>query len=113
VADTPDDEVEKISTPRGNGARSMTSLTPGAPMGYDLTINGTRAVPPGINFSYTGADWMGPLPPMQPIAPPDVAGRTWDFIPGYNLGTNPRPRPDHLPDAAGIGGDLRSGTAHH
>jgi hypothetical protein len=63
----------------------------GAPFGYDMTINGARPVPPGVNFSYTGPDWFGPLPPMQSIAPPEVAGRVWDFVPGYNLNTTPRP----------------------
>jgi hypothetical protein len=38
----------------------------------------------------TGADWFGPLDPLKPIAPPDVAGRRFDFPPGYNLVTQPR-----------------------
>jgi hypothetical protein len=38
----------------------------------------------------SGADWFGPLDPMRPIAPPDVAGRLFDFPPGYNLVTRPR-----------------------
>src|SRR5580692_4608126 len=38
----------------------------------------------------SGADWFGPLDPMRPIAPPDVAGRRFDFPPGYNLVTRPR-----------------------
>src|SRR5580658_2762041 len=38
----------------------------------------------------TGADWFGPLNPLSPIAPPDVAGRRFDFPPGYNLVTRPR-----------------------
>jgi len=37
-----------------------------------------------------GADWFGPLDPLKPIAPPDVAGRRFDFPPGYNLVTRPR-----------------------
>lgn len=36
------------------------------------------------------ADWFGPLDPLKPIAPPDVAGRRFDFPPGYNLVTRPR-----------------------
>lgn len=63
----------------------MTSLAPG----YDLRINGARPQQWG-NFTGGGPDWFGPLSPIQPIAPPEVAGRTWDFIPGYNLGTQPR-----------------------
>jgi hypothetical protein len=38
----------------------------------------------------TGADWFGPLNPLSPIAPPDVAGRRFDFPAGYNLITRPR-----------------------
>jgi hypothetical protein len=38
----------------------------------------------------TGADWFGPLNPLAPTAPPEVAGRRFDFIPGYNLVTTPR-----------------------
>ncbi len=38
----------------------------------------------------TGADWFGPLDPLTPIAPPDIAGRRFDFPAGYNLNTRPR-----------------------
>lgn len=38
----------------------------------------------------TGADWFSPLNPISPIAPPEVAGRQWDFTAGYNLYTTPR-----------------------
>ncbi len=38
----------------------------------------------------TGADWFGPLNPLTPIAPPDVAGRRFDYPPGYNLVSRPR-----------------------
>ncbi len=34
--------------------------------------------------------WFGPLEPMTPLAPPDVAGRQWDYPSGYNLATNVR-----------------------
>jgi hypothetical protein len=50
-----------------------------------------------VNVSYgkpaaagQGADWFGPLAPITPLAPPDVAGRQWDFPSGYNLSTLPR-----------------------
>lgn len=70
--------MKKLDTPRGDGARSMTALSPN-----------------NVSVSYTGnqgsgADWFGPLAPMQPIAPPEVAGRSWDFLPGFNLSTQPR-----------------------
>jgi hypothetical protein len=38
----------------------------------------------------TGADWFGPLNPLSPIAPPDIAGRRFDFPAGDNLNTRPR-----------------------
>src|ERR1700730_11800740 len=38
----------------------------------------------------TGADWFAPLNPLSPIAPPDIAGRRFDFPSGYNLATRPR-----------------------
>jgi hypothetical protein len=38
----------------------------------------------------SGADWFGPLDPLRPIAPPDVAGRRFDFPVGYNLTIRPR-----------------------
>ncbi len=34
--------------------------------------------------------WFGPLAPLSPIAPPDVAGRQFDFPSGYNIATTPR-----------------------
>lgn len=100
-----------VSTPRGLGA-SMTPVSPGATSfatqssvsitngvpalstgtsPYDVRYGyGGQPNPPGQNFSYTGQSWFGPLPPLRPIAPPEVAGREWDFIPGYNLTTQPR-----------------------
>jgi hypothetical protein len=38
-----------------------------------------------------GADWFGPLAPMAPAAPPEVAGRQWDYPSGFNLALQPRP----------------------
>ena len=38
----------------------------------------------------TPADWFGPLDPIRPIAPPEIASRQWDFPAGYNLQTKPR-----------------------
>src|ERR1700689_3013519 len=37
-----------------------------------------------------GDGWFGPQNPLAPIAPPDVAGRQFDYPPGYNLITRPR-----------------------
>jgi len=73
--------IKKIMTLRGE-ARSITSLPPS----YDVRVNGARQQ----NQTSVGADWFGPLSPMRPIAPPEVAGRALDYVPGYNLATQPR-----------------------
>ena len=52
-------------------------------------VNVTYSASQGISRG-TGADWFGPLNPLSPIAPPDVAGRRFDYPPGYNLVTRPR-----------------------
>ena len=44
------------------------------------------SAPPG-----GAANWFGPLDPITPLAPPEVAGRQWDYPAGYNLSTLPRP----------------------
>src|SRR5665213_374972 len=67
--------MKKISTPRGPG-RSMTSLSPTSV---------------AVNYSEQGADWFSPLQPMPGIAPPETAGRVWDFPTGFNLNTTTRP----------------------
>ncbi|MCX8254023.1 hypothetical protein RHAL1_01030 [Beijerinckiaceae bacterium RH AL1] len=38
-----------------------------------------------------GEDWFGPLSPIAPTAPANVAGRQWDYPAGYNLALEPRP----------------------
>src|SRR5258708_6048272 len=79
--ETMSDSISKLDTPRGSGARNMTALTPSS---VAVSYNGSG------NFNGSGADWMGPLTPNLPIAPPEVAGRGWDFMPGFNLATAPR-----------------------
>ena len=42
-------------------------------------------------FVSTGkTDWFGPREPMDPVAPPDVAGRALDYPVGYNQNLAPR-----------------------
>jgi len=43
------------------------------------------------NKSNEAENWFGPLEPVTPLAPPEVAGRQWDFPAGYNLSTLSRP----------------------
>lgn len=49
------------------------------------------------------ANWFGPLTPITPLAPPEVAGRQWDFSAGYNLSTISRPyEPITFPTLRGL-----------
>lgn len=52
---------------------------------YDLNVTYGKPGAAGL-----GSDWFGPLAPITPLAPPEVAGRQWDYLSGYNLSTNPR-----------------------
>lgn len=76
--------VEKvIDTPRGP-ANAVIPLTTQA---YSINVRYEQSQ--GI-VRGNGADWMGPLNPMAPIAPSEVAGRRFDFASGSNLATTPR-----------------------
>ena len=44
-----------------------------------------------IGATGEAANWFGPLDPITPLAPPEVAGRQWDYPAGYNLSTLSRP----------------------
>lgn len=73
---------------KGGGRETQLSpeqvLSPGqTPLGSDLVAS------EGINRG-TPADWFGPLNPLAPTAPPEVAGRRMDYQSGYNLTTQPR-----------------------
>lgn len=49
-----------------------------------------------VNLSFAarqgqgGPDWFGPSDPLAPVAPATVAGRQWDYAPGFNLALEPR-----------------------
>ncbi|MFZ0729093.1 MAG: phage portal protein [Methylovirgula sp.] len=66
-------------TERGEGQRSW-QLSP-----YELNVSYGHPRAAG-----QGADWFGPLAPITPLAPSEVAGRQWDYPSGYNLSTLPR-----------------------
>jgi hypothetical protein len=65
---------------RGAGQRSW-SLSP-----YEVNVSFAAATKAG-----EGASWFGPSSPVTPLAPPEIAGRQWDFPAGYNLSTLSRP----------------------
>jgi Phage portal protein len=65
---------------RGAGQRSW-PLSP-----YEVNVSFERT-----NAAGEAANWFGPLTPITPLAPPEVAGRQWDYPAGYNLSTLSRP----------------------
>lgn len=70
---------------------SLTAGVPGQPNPNDPGATGgpPEASSRGIQRG-TNADWFGPLNPMDPTAPPEVAGRKFDYQSGYNLTQQPR-----------------------
>lgn len=76
---------------RGGGRQYSLSTS----VRYQGTSSGGSAVRPDWNgygnlWPGPGGDWFGPSVPIPDGAPPDVAGRRFDFIPGYNLTIEPR-----------------------
>ncbi len=72
---------------RGAGRPSW----PLSPYQIQVSYSAIPGSSPGTGIARgSGADWFGPLNPLSPIAPPDVAGRRFDFPPGYNLTIRPR-----------------------
>jgi portal protein len=63
---------------------------PLSPYQIQVSYSASQSTPSSGIARGTGADWFGPLNPLTPIAPPDIAGRRFDFPPGYNLATRPR-----------------------
>lgn len=53
---------------------------------YEVNVTFERS-----NSSNEAQNWFGPLDPITPLAPSDVAGRQWDYPAGYNLSTLSRP----------------------
>ena len=70
------DEIGKVSTPRGE-ARAVREIPP-------------HEINPSFGGQSTGSDWFGPSTPLAPIAPPEVAGRQWDYPTAFNLNQQPR-----------------------
>lgn len=65
--------------PKGEGKQ----IEPGL---VDRVVSGVRYAISGVKPS----DWFGPSQPLQPVAPPDVAGRKWDYPVGINFRYTPR-----------------------
>jgi HK97 family phage portal protein len=45
----------------------------------------------GVKYVFTGrSDWFGPSIPLEPVAPPEVRGRVWDYPTAVNIQYQPR-----------------------
>ena len=94
------DRHHRILPPRGGRRRRRVTPRSTSSEGRSMVDRsaGTRSWPLSpyqvdIRFDAATAGengWFGPLAPMTPLAPPDVAGRQWDFPSGYNLATRVR-----------------------
>lgn len=71
----------------GGYGRSLTDYN--VTVSYGAKVRGGGRVNTSI-IQGNGADWFGPLDPMSPSAPPEVAGRRFDYPSGYNLLQQPR-----------------------
>jgi hypothetical protein len=71
---------------RGAGRQTL----PRSPYQIQVSYGASQGIASRGISRGSGADWFGPLDPLKPIAPSDVAGRRFDFPPGYNLVTRPR-----------------------
>jgi hypothetical protein len=60
--------------------------TPLPPTFVQRAVEGIRYIISGV----TPSTWFGPAQPLQPMAPPEVAGRQFDYPVGYNLVVTPR-----------------------
>lgn len=58
---------------------------------YQVSVSFGGRVDPSERLA-SDKDWFGPLTPIAPAAPADVAGRQWDYPAGYNLALQPRPQ---------------------
>ena len=67
----------------------MTDSQPTAtPVAEGIVARAARAL--GYVVTGDAGGWFGPLAPMPPQAPAEIAGRQFDFPSGYNLVTRPR-----------------------
>jgi hypothetical protein len=87
---------------RARGGDNATDIEPGIVarvargLRYAVTgrlPNSVQVAPsvPGVDRAPTPDSWFGPLDPLPPLAPPNVAGRQFDYPTGYNIVTQPRP----------------------
>lgn len=60
---------------------------------YPIEPSLVQRLTSGLRYALTGRapeEWFGPSEPMAPQAPPEVAGRQFDYAAGYNTRTTPR-----------------------
>lgn len=58
----------------------------------ELAADMVSRVVAGVSVVLTGSTpaWFGPMDPLTPVAPPDTAGRQFDYQTGYNQTSRPR-----------------------
>src|ERR1700685_1969333 len=61
-------------------------VTPISPGNVQRVTQAARYVISGVGPQ----TWFGPMRPLAPMAPPEVAGRKYDYPVGYNLNYRPR-----------------------
>lgn len=69
--------------------KASTRATRGGGRETALTVQSYGRANGGIETG-GGADWFGPLNPMNPQAPAAVTGRLFDYAAGYNLNVQPK-----------------------
>lgn len=77
----------------GNTLPAVIPQTAKAPGLIARIAQASRYIISGVGNESAGVNpntWMGPLQPLQPIAPPEVKGRQWDFPVGINTRYRPR-----------------------
>lgn len=70
-------------------ADTQRNVVPTSPKKPGLLTRARQAVQYTIS-GVTPETWFGPLQPLPPMAPPDVKGRAFDYLYGYNLSYIPR-----------------------
>ena len=78
--------LRRLAKAVGGTARERMAGSPGA---RQVALVVTPQADPNLNYTGAGAGWFGPGRPMDPTAPPEVAGRQWDFPTGYNMQQSP------------------------
>lgn len=91
-----DGKKTDLTSAGGGGAKGVPAAGPAGGYG-GIGLDATRIQYQTGNQGFStgivrgdGADWFGPLNPLNPVAPAEVQGRRLDFPSGFNIEINPR-----------------------